>query len=197
MNRNRRILMILPVLAALGAFGIWRSGLLDPASAPDLAEHAAGTLAHVGGDAVFFETLRHSAVSSWSREASLLVRTESQWHRILESQADSESGDLSLFDEEIDWAEEMVVVLAMGETAAPDADLRIVEVYRRGSDLVVDVIREPGVPSRKEPASAPVHMVRVPRQEVESLVVNVLSGDDAPRTATGTSWGGLKKQFGR
>jgi len=128
-----------------------------------------------------FTTLEHYPVGPYMAGASILVQSAAEWNEQFDEMA--AAGKLSLYPVDapsVDWGNEYVIVVAMGECPTLGYDIEIEHVWQENDGLVIGVRSVHPNGSQQAALTSPYHMITIKATDVTKLEI-CDSGAPKPR----------------
>ena len=119
-----------------------------------------------------FRTIEHYAVGPYMAGASLLVQSADEWNQRFDEMA--AEGVLSLYPVDapsVDWGNEYVIVVALGECPTLGYDIEIEHVWQEEDGLVIGVRSVHPVGAQQAALTSPYHMISIKATDVTKIEV--------------------------
>jgi hypothetical protein len=119
-----------------------------------------------------FKTLEHYPVGPYMAGASLLVQSSTEWSERFDEMA--AAGALSLYPVDapsVDWGNEYVIVVAMGECPTTGYDVEIEHVWQENDRLVIGVRSVHPVGPQQAALTSPYHMISIKATDVTKIEI--------------------------
>ncbi|HEX7879231.1 MAG TPA: protease complex subunit PrcB family protein [Candidatus Eisenbacteria bacterium] len=117
-----------------------------------------------------FQTLEHYAVGPYMAGASILVQSAAEWNEQFDEMA--ADGKLSMYPVDapsVDWGNEYVIVVAMGECPSLGYDIEIEHVWQESDGLVIGVRSVHPNGATQAALTSPYHMISIKATDVTKI----------------------------
>jgi hypothetical protein len=151
--------------AAAGA-ALMMGSIVSPGAAGASKCHDTGAME------LAFTTIEHYATGPYMAGASILVQSADEWNQRFDEMA--AEGALSMYPVDapaIDWGNEYVIVVAMGECPTLGYDIEIEHVWQEADGLVIGVRSVHPTGAQPAALTSPYHMISIKATDVTKLTV--------------------------